>query len=371
MTRSASNPNSDPYDPLLFRWNDHPTVTPALAGTEGKLRQTPEDFRVFEIPLYMPEGRGSHLYLRVRKRNLTTRDLVLALVRGGTSEREIGVAGLKDKRAVTEQWLSLPNRSARAVEALEELEEVEILESSRHRNKLALGHLWGNRFEVRIRQVNPAAVEHARATLQALEACGVPNYFGPQRFGRFGRNAVEGFRLTRGEWVPGGHRLKRFFLAALQSLHFNRLLSRRIRHGLFERVVIGDWARKHDTGGTFLVCGAGEVERAQRFEISATLPLYGRRVRLSEDEAGRLERMALSELGLAWTDFHSRRGDRRMTRVVPLGATVEAEGDDLIVRFSLPKGAYATSLLREVMKTDLDTPRPTGEPASGSTGRTD
>ncbi len=90
---------------LDFSWTDLPTATPNLAGTGGRIREQLEDFRVVEIPSYQPVGKGSHLFIRFRKEGLTTRDAVLALVSEGLSENEIGVAGLKDKRAVTEQWL--------------------------------------------------------------------------------------------------------------------------------------------------------------------------------------------------------------------------------------------------------------------------
>ena len=191
-----------------FRWSELPPLSADLPGSGGRIRVSPEDFNVEELPLYPPEGSGSHAYAFVEKRELTTRDLVLALLRQGLEEQEVGVAGLKDKHAVTRQWLSVPNRHAAALEALAEMEGVTVLERSRHRNKLGMGHLRGNRFTLRVREGNPAG---AAAVLALLETRGVPNYFGPQRFGRFGTNAVDGLKLIRGEHVPGGGRLKRFF----------------------------------------------------------------------------------------------------------------------------------------------------------------
>jgi tRNA pseudouridine13 synthase len=269
------------------------------------------------------------------------------------------VAGLKDKSAVTVQWVSVPRRSEAAAGGLEALAGVRVLERSCHRNKLGIGHLRGNRFVVTIRDVDdPAAAPgQARAVLQALAERGAPNYFGPQRFGRFGNNAVDGLRVLRGESVPGGHRLRRFFVSALQSLLFNALLAERIDEGLFSAVVTGDWARKHDTGGVFRVeDGALESPRAARMEISATLPLYGRRVRLSEGEAGVLERRILERYGLRWTAFGSRRGDRRPSRLLLEDVEVREEEGALVVAFMLPKGSYATVVLRELMKVDVDAP---------------
>lgn len=342
-----------------FRWSDFASLTTALPGSGGQIRETLEDFSVEELPLYLPEGSGSHAYARVEKRGLTTRDLVLALMKEGLKEGEIGVAGLKDKYAVTRQWLSVPNRHAAALEALREVEGVELLETSRHRNKLGIGHLRGNRFQIRVRGGD---AERAAAVLAVLEAQGVPNYFGPQRFGRFGTNAVDGLKLIRGEPVPGGRRLKRFFLSALQSLLFNHTLAARLQRGLYGQVITGDWAKKRETGGVFVVEDA-EVEnpRALSGEISATLPLYGKKVRVSENGAGELENETLAHFGLRWTDFTARKGSRRPSRIFLEDVQLTPEPDGYLLAFTLQKGAFATSVLREVMKTEVDEPLSDGE----------
>ncbi len=345
----------------VFSWDELPAVAGDLPGTGGTLRSEPEDFRVREIPSYLPEGRGSHLYLHVRKRGLTTRDLVVALRDAGVPDARVGVAGLKDKHAVTEQWLSVPWAEREAAEALEALPGVDVLERSRHRNKLGVGHLRGNRFEIVLRDVTSYDAGRAAAIADRLAETGVPNYFGPQRFGRFGRNAVDGLRVLAGETVPGDRRLQRFFVSSVQSWIFNRLLSGRIEDGLYRTVLPGDWARRFDTGGVFRVeDAAGEAARAERLEITALLPLHGRKVRLSEGEPGRREREALSELGLRWTDLTGRRGDRRSSRVIADDVRIEPVDGDLRVAFTLPKGAYATSLLRELTGEPVDAPGDAG-----------
>ena len=349
-----------PTEPV-FAWDRLPSITADLPGTGGVLRTAPEDFRVTERPAYLPEGRGSHYYLKVRKTGRTTRDLVVALRDAGVPDARVGVAGLKDKHAVTEQWLSLPWAERNAASALEALDGVEILETSRHRNKLGVGHLKGNRFEIVLRGVDADAAAKARAKLARLAEVGVPNYFGPQRFGRYGRNAVDGLRLLAGETVPGDRRLQRFFLSAVQSWVFNELLADRIRDGLYRTVLSGDWARKHDSGGTFLVeDGPTETPRAERLEISTLLPLHGRKVRIASGEPGRREEAALAAIGVAWSQLTGRRGDRRLSRIVAENVSVEAGGgtdaDRLTVGFDLPKGAYATSLLREVTGRPVDEP---------------
>jgi tRNA pseudouridine13 synthase len=376
---------------LTFRWADLPLVTPELPGCGGRLRADPDDFVVRELPLYLPSGQGSHAYARVEKVGWTTRDLQRALVDAGVPVAQIGVAGLKDKVARTEQWLSVPRRfETEAWSALEAMSGVSVLETSRHVNKLGIGHLRGNAFRIRVRGAAPDGADRARAVAARLGEIGVPNYFGPQRFGRAGHNAIDGWRLVRGERVPGDQRLQRFFMSALQSQLFNLWLAARVGDGLYRRVIAGDWARKHDTGGTFAVVDAAtESLRAHALEISATLPLYGKKVRPSAGEAGEREAAVLTALALRWTDLVRRHGDRRLTRVAGAHVAVEpggadapapahaseanaraaadapdapgidvpdAPGADLWMAFELPKGSYATTLLREVMKVDVDAP---------------
>lgn len=343
---------------LTFRWADLPTVTPDLPGAGGRVRADPEDFVVRELPLYLPSGEGSHAYARVEKIGWTTRDLQRSLIAAGIAPQHIGVAGLKDKVARTEQWLSVPRRhEAEAWAALEAMPGVRLLETGRHPNKLGIGHLRGNAFRVRVRDVGSEGAERVRRVAARIAASGAPNYLGPQRFGRFGRNAVDGWRLVRGERVHGDVRLQRFFVSALQSQVFNLLLAERVRDGSFERVIAGDWARKHATGGTFEVVDAEvETPRVAALEISATLPLHGKKVRLSGGDAGAREARVLASLGLRWTDLVRRHGDRRISRIVGANVEVEAVDRDLWLAFELPKGSYATTLLRELLKVDVDAP---------------
>lgn len=362
QTASSSIPEALVAD-LRFSWQDLPTLTADLAGTGGVIRQELADFHVTERPLYLPEGEGWHLYLWLEKRGLTTRDIVLALQAAGLHEKDIGVAGLKDKHAITRQWISIPQKyEATALAALEALEGATILELSRHKNKLAIGHLLGNTFRIRVRQADEGALPKARAILERLERQGVPNYFGAQRFGRFGSNALDGYKLLQGQHVPGGHRLKRFFVSALQSHVFNHILRLRLERGLYDAVILGDWAKKHDTGGIFRVDDpAVELQRAKDLEISATIPLYGKKVRLSESQAGALERQILERFKLRWTSFANhviggRKGDRRITRVKLEDVKLEPTDDGYWLEFSLRKGAFATTILREIMKVEVDEP---------------
>jgi tRNA pseudouridine13 synthase len=398
-------------------------LTRDFAGIGGTLKSRPEDFFVQEIPLYEPSGQGEHVYCEIQKANLTTFDAVDRIAHAlGISPRDIGYAGMKDARAVSRQTLSIFGTTPEAVMALK-LPEISILWASRHTNKLRLGHLSGNRFAIKIRDVNPTDVVRLRPVIDTIEKRGMPNYFGEQRFGRRGDNAALGAALIRDDpadllhhllgrpdpaaddsqslgaraaFDSGEHekamkllprrcgmerrilarliktqnpaaaaraidqRLRRLWVSALQSEVFNRIVARRIDS--LDRLMDGDLACKHDSGGIFLVeSAAAEQARCERFEISPTGPLVGYRMRLPEGEPGTIEQAILVELNLTPADFrragrHKIKGTRRPLRVQPrdiqLEGGVDEHGPHITVAFSLPAGSYATVLLRELMKSD-------------------
>ncbi|CAI8015464.1 tRNA pseudouridine synthase D [Geodia barretti] len=163
--------------------------------------------------------------------------------------------------------------------------------------------------------------------------------------------------MLRGEKVPGGRRLNDFFISALQAHLFNWNLKGRIELGLYNRVFAGDRARRHDTGGMFLVGDpvAAESERAERLEISAVLPLYGRKVSGGLETASATENEVLQRFGLRRSDFRPRtRGDWRISRVKPEDVALRACPDGYTIEFTLPNGAYATTFLRELTKSETD-----------------
>ncbi|MBZ9714555.1 tRNA pseudouridine(13) synthase TruD [Deinococcus multiflagellatus] len=340
---------------LVFDWSALRALT-TEAGTGGTLRQHPQDFRVEELPAYPLSGEGDHLFVQLEKIGHTTAHVLRELgTQLGVKDRDIGVAGLKDRHAVTTQWLSLPARYEARLEQFA-FSGVRVLQVTRHTNKLGLGHLRGNRFVVRVRGA-PGQAEQAARLLAHLQSSGVPNYFGPQRFGLGGLNAEEGLRVVRGESRVRDPRVRRFLTTALQSVVFNAFVSLRLERGVFDALLAGDMAKKHDTGGVFQVeDAAAESPRAARGEVSATGTLFGKKVRPLSAEAGELEREALGTLGLSPEMFHSRKGDRRLTRVFLEEASVEPADDGYVLAFALPRGSFATSVLREIMKTPVDAP---------------
>ena len=338
---------------MTFDWADLAPLT-RTPGTGGVLRVAPEAFRVDELPAYPLSGDGDHLYLHLEKTGHTTAFVVQELQRQlGLRDRDIGVAGLKDRHAVTTQYISVPAKHEARIPAFA-VEGVRLLGVTRHTNKLGMGHLAGNRFTVRVSGA-PGTATLAQATLEQLVRGGLPNYFGPQRFGLGGLNAEEGARVLRGESRLRDPRLRRFLVSSVQSLVFNRFVSLRVERGLLDALVRGDMAKKRDTGGVFRVEDAeAESARAARGEVSATGTLFGRKVKPLTDDAGALEAEALAPFGLAPEVFSSRKGDRRVVRVYPGDAHLTATPDGYEVSFTLPKGSFATSVLRELTKTNVD-----------------
>ncbi|MCS6851155.1 MAG: tRNA pseudouridine(13) synthase TruD [Gemmataceae bacterium] len=341
------------FDPLALP----PLWTADLPGIGGRLKQEPEDFEVEEIPAYEPSGQGGYLYLWVEKRGLGSeffiRQLAQRLRLGAT---EVGLAGLKDRQAVTRQWVSVP---ATAESRLAQLDGdgIRVLAVSRHGNKLRTGHLRGNRFRILVRDVGPAATPRADAIIQRLRQLGLPNFYGPQRFGQGGATVERGLAILRGERPAGKERpfLRKLALSAAQASLFNHYLSRRLRDGLLRQLLDGDVAAQGPVGGLFLVDDVPrEQARFEAREIVSAGPMFGRKTFPAAREAARREAEVLADAGLTPASLtgHGRLlpGTRRhnLVYVDDLVASEELEG--LRLCFTLPAGSYATVLLRELMK---------------------
>jgi tRNA pseudouridine13 synthase len=339
-----------------------PYLTAALVGIGGTLRTTDDDFVVDEELPYAPSGAGDHVFVRIEKRGTTTVDAVRALARAlGVRDRDIGIAGMKDRHAVTRQWLSLPPPVAPEQALAVEPSGVRVLEAHRHAHKLRTGHVRANRFVLRVRGVDAGAAERARQILAALSVPpGAPNWYGEQRFGRDGDNAARGRALVTGERPLGrDRRLDRLMISALQSQLFNDWLTARIGDGLYRAVLAGDVLHKRG-GGMFVSDDpATDQARLAAGELVVTGPMFGDRMRLPGDASPALAREAevLARAGIPRAAFSSVRalgeGTRRDAAVEVAGATVTAvDGSTLEVAFALPGGAYATAVMREVMKGD-------------------
>jgi tRNA pseudouridine13 synthase len=352
------------------------------------IRSSPEDFVVEEIPAYAPGGRGEHLFVTFRKRGITTLDAVAMIARGlGADPRGAGFAGMKDRHAVTTQSASFPFPIARDAEgavATLSIPGIEILGAARHEHKMKTGHLVGNRFTLVLRDVDEGAAAELCARLAEIGRTGAPNAFGSQRFGRDGDNPERALAWLSGkERGPRDRRQQRLLFSALQSLLFNRVLERRVAAGTWAAVIPGDVAKKHDTGGLFDVPLEGpELEdaraRAGAGAISATGPMYGAKMRWPAGEPAAIEREVLEAATGAGEvpRFDAFRqlgeGTRRALRL-PVGEmvaeVVAPESTDpagqagrrsaVAVRFVLPKGGYATTVLERACHV-VDATRPGG-----------
>ena len=338
---------------LRFNWRTLRGITSALPGTGGVIRTKLEDFKVTEIPSYFPCGSGSFLYALVEKKGLNTKDLIQYLVKFGVPAKEVGVAGRKDKNAITKQWLSVPDNNEDALTGLNELTGVRILEMTKHRNKLKVGHLAGNHFEIRVRHPVDRWIDIVYENIAYIKKHGLPNYYGPQRFGRYGDNAVNGFNLLFGDLTLGDRSLSRYFINSLQSQVFNCILKRRIDLGVFDAVVSGDRAQKHDTGGMFVIRqGLEEINRAEILDISAVIPMHGKNVKISEGRAGEIETEIFNDLGFREDVFSKVSGSRRISRIRLGEVSIIPKPDGYVASFFLPKGGFGTCLIRELTKRD-------------------
>lgn len=335
-----------------------PYSTPDLPGVGGTLRAEIEDFEVEEIPAYEPCGEGAHTYLLIEKRDLTTPEAIARLGRaGGFDPRLAGWAGYKDRRAVTRQWVSAegldPERARELV-----AEGVRVLGVSRHGNRLRTGHLAGNRFAILLRGATDEA--GARAIAARLEREGLANFFGEQRFGREGDNAVRARAWLRGEaQPPRDGRLARLLASAWQSELFNRALVRRIEMGGHSIALAGDLCVKHVSGGMFYEVDPAVLQpRLDAQEVSITGPLFGDRMRAPVADALAFETALLAE-ELDDSRAILRRfrkllpGARRPYRLLPGPIDIGRSPEGLRVTFTLPAGAYATVLLREICKSNV------------------
>jgi tRNA pseudouridine13 synthase len=319
------------------------------------IRSRPEDFVVTEEPLYPASGEGEHTFIYVEKRGRTTEQVASELARAGrVSPRDVGYAGRKDRHALTRQWFSLEGVDPeRALEF--EIGGVEILEAKRHEHKLKTGHLRGNRFDIRLRRDGESVseIELVRKRAEELVRRGMPNRYGQQRFGRSGDNAMQARKLLEGGPPPRDRRAARFLISALQSEVFNAVLD--ARSDAYDGVELGDLARVEESGGLFWVDDLDrEVPRATAFEISATGPIFGKKMRSPVGGVARLEREIFDRFGLP-EDLRSlslprgirARGSRRPLRVRPedLQVTALDDGAGLRVQCGLPSGAYVTVLL--------------------------
>ncbi len=340
-------------------------------------RQNANDFVVEEIPLYEFSAEGEHLVLHVRKKNLSTFELIDILSRYlGIKNKEIGYAGLKDKHALTYQYISIHKKYEKQMERFEH-PNVKILSSTYHNNKIRMGHLKGNRFFVRVKKVFPSDARKIEEVLKIIERFGMPNFFGYQRFGNGGDNHILGEKIAKGEKKERNPKVRRLLVNAYQGHLFNLWLSKRIeisklvaefsvgelesllnlpaneikkmkKQKHFFKLLSGDIMQHYPYGRLFEY--DGEEKEAKRFlekDVAVTGLLCGKRAKITSEYAREIEK--------SFDEAIHADGARRYAWVFPEDIEGKYKEEDawFEFNFSLPKGSYATVFLEEIAKKEI------------------
>lgn len=408
-------------------------------GIGGSIRNQYEDFYVEEIPEIIPSGEGPNLWIWIEKLGRTTLDVLLDISRDlHISRKRMGFAGMKDKKAITRQWICISNIDSEeqfeeVMSLKDEIHNTKFLKVIRSQKKLRMGQLIGNKFKIIIKDIHnndiDTSVEIAKDVLEKLEKTGVPNYFGWQRFGKPRTNTHlvgkallsndlketvrryignpheeegEELKIARTLYdegdieksfnhMPTGMRyermmlkqllkeqkkeitdesykktimslpkpLNRMFVHAYQSYLFNKAVSKRIAMGI-DKYVEGDIIMDNEEHLIHNESREKLEEMISKFEASPTSPLYGTKVPLATEDVGEIERKILDEESLDKKDFECYKlpklgshGLRRSIRFKIWDTNVKKVDDGILTEFSIDKGAYATAVLREVMKTDV------------------
>jgi tRNA pseudouridine13 synthase len=323
---------------------------------QGGLRSVAEDFIVEEDLGFAPDGDGAHLLLKVQKRNANTGWVAQQLGRAlGCAVRDIGFAGLKDRRAVAIQWFSLP-ATPRALAQAPQLQNPEfvVLETHRHRRKLPRGALAGNAFTVRIRDYTGSEAQ-LRERCELIARAGVPNYFGPQRFGREASNLSRLLAQPEPGAAPRrAGRADSFVLSAARSLIFNAVLGERVRQGSWGALGVGDVANLDGRGSVFPVTEltADLPARLAQLEVHPTGPMWGAGELMSGGAARELEQRIGAQLPAPceFTVAAGLRQERRSLRLTVRDLHWERESDGVaVLRFWLRSGSFATAVIREIL----------------------
>ena len=340
--------------PTLIPWPCSPGDSP------GRLKTDPPDFRVDEIAAYAPSGEGQFYFVQVEKENVASGRFVRVLAdRAGVPSSEIGLAGQKDKRAITRQWVSLPDRAdLRSIDGpLGDDAAIRVLEIARHHRKLKTGHLRGNRFTVIARDVASDAHAAIAERVAHVRREGFANSYGAQRFGggdtvKVGWDALGGARIKN-------RRLRRLGVSALQASLFNHWLDARAKDDLMATVITGDELKKRETGGLF-VCEDVKTDQARldAGELVQAGPIFGWKFMRPRAEAAHRETAILDRFGLAPDDFRVLKklalGTRRPARIWPEDLDVSCTPEAVTLTFTLPPGAYATVLARMTISAALE-----------------
>ena len=315
----------------------------------------PTDFLVEEELGFELTGEGEHLWVWVEKTGLNTVDVARQLAKlVGIKPENIGYAGLKDRVGVTRQWFSIPTEADLKTDALADTKGLELLSQKRNGRKLRRGSHRSNHFKITLRNVT--VTESALDTLTAImQSKGVPNYFGKQRFGHDGKNLNQVEALFAGSLSRSSRYQRGLYLSAARAFLFNQILAMRVQTGNWDQYLSGDVMALAGSASVFK-SEQGDPDilpRLNALDIHPTGPLWGAGSLVTAEEAGSQEK-SLPEIFSVFTSGLEKAGlkqERRSLRLIPENLRITPDDDkSLVIEFTLPKGTYATSVLREMVK---------------------
>ncbi len=336
------------------------------------------DFIVEEVPLYEFSQNGEHLVLKIRKKDMTTWQLVQKISEiTGSKTRDIGYAGLKDKDGVTTQYISLYKKYEDNIDKIED-KDIKILQTFYHNNKIRIGHLKGNKFYIKFKKVNPVDARKIENIVKIISKEGMPNYFGYQRFGIEKDNYKIGKDILFGKRDIKNRKKRDFFISAYQSHIFNLWLSKRVEiskmfnafdikelknlfiynetlirdtknQSNFFKMLPGDILHHYPYGKAFeCIDIKNEIKRFANKDITITGILPGKKTKLAKEEAGIIEKEFISECDKI---MHIMQGSRRFAWIFPEIFEFKYKKEEawFELGFFLPKGSYATVLVEEIL----------------------
>jgi tRNA pseudouridine13 synthase len=319
----------------------------------GKIKVNPEDFCVDECLGFDPCGEGEHVFLQIEKKLLTTEEVVRIISKGlNLPSKLVSYAGLKDKFAKTTQWFSvhMPGKLTPDFEFLS-TDNVKLLQKSRHNKKLKTGCLKANRFQIKIRSLYPNHTS-LRERVEMIRLHGVPNYFGMQRFGNNGSNLNHSRLLLLENKKIKNKYLKGLYYSAARSFLFNQILAARVASGNWNQAIIGDVMMLAGSNSVFHIENVDTAieKRVAMGDIYPAACLWGNGQERLTNDALTYQSQVLSQWA-PWCDGLERHGLKKDYRAMVLFAKdICCESE--VVSFTLPRGGYATTILRELLQLD-------------------
>ncbi|WP_149724541.1 tRNA pseudouridine(13) synthase TruD [Campylobacter concisus] len=357
------------------------------APIEAYFSKNSDDFVVREIPLYEFSGDGEHLIIEISKKDMTTQEALHVLSEvTGAKMRDFGYAGLKDKQGMTTQFISMPRKFEGALANFSH-EKMKILNLSVHKNKLRIGHLKGNSFFIRLKKVLPSSAKKLEQAFVSIDKMGYANYFGYQRFGKFGDNAETGLELLENGTINGKKsknvKLNDFLISAYQSDLFNRWLSKRVEISRFAQdFSLGELAQIYPYLDNAILKNLKSQKRFFKLMEGEVLGHYPHgKCFLCEDldaEGARFDARDITSCGLiAGAKAYEAQGAARMVEDQVFAQANEykakmtgsrrfawcyledasykynEEKAHFTINFTLQKGSYATVVLEEILHKNI------------------